>query len=305
MKMAITAALVTLVLVPAAAAQTTSTSVPTTTVSAPRPPDAFLSSNSGEVKGEIQNFCWIEGSLNICADRFQPIDPASALIAQPGESLTLRFDRPISPTRIRVFRSNVPAFPFPSENAFDVPAGNPTQFTLNLPPGTYFLGISTNWAQGDATYVFEVNVTGAPTTTSLPPPTTTTTTTLPPTTTTTRPATTTTSAPTTCGGRTATIVGTAGADTIFGTPGQAVILAGAGGDDIQGLGGDDIICGGAGNDRLLGGDGNDQLFGDARSDQLFGGNGNDTLDGGTEPDQCHGEAGTDAAFACEVITGLP
>ena len=52
MKMAVTAALVTLQLIPAAGAQTTSTSVTTTTaVPLPEPPDAFLSSDSGEVKG--------------------------------------------------------------------------------------------------------------------------------------------------------------------------------------------------------------------------------------------------------------
>jgi hypothetical protein len=288
-------------------------------VSTPRPPDAFLSSDSGEVKGEIQNYCWTEGSLGLCADRFQPIDPASALTVQPGEPLTLRFDRPISPTRIRVSRSNVPAFPFPSEGSFDVSAGNPTQFTLNLSPGTYFLGISTNWAQGDAIYVFEVNVMGAATTTSLPPPTTSTTTvpttTTGPTTTTTAPATTTTVPvttttappfpPGTCDGRTPTIVGTSGNDNIIGTPGPDVIVGGGGNDSISGLGGDDVICGGPGNDRLLGGDGDDRLFGEAGRDQLFGGPGNDSLNGGLNADQCHGESGTDTAAACEQISGLP
>jgi hypothetical protein len=62
-----------------------------------------------------------------------------------------------------------------------------------------------------------------------------------------------------CRDQTATIVGTAGNDTLRGTAGPDVI-AGLGGDDVlRGLDGPDVICGGVGNDLLIGGRGADVL----------------------------------------------
>jgi Ca2+-binding RTX toxin-like protein len=146
-------------------------------------------------------------------------------------------------------------------------------------------------------------------------------------TTTTTAATTTTSTTTppapTCDGRVATIIGTNGANAIYGTPGPDVIVGLGGGDAIYGLGGDDAICGGGGGDVMYGGEGNDRIFGEAdsdslrgengndylaggsASDQLIGGNDNDSLDGGSDADQCLGDAGTDSAVACESQSGIP
>lgn len=304
MRTAVTVVVVSLLLVPAAWAQTTTTTgIPTTTTvdappptlpppdQLPRPPDAFLGSASGEVRGEIQMSCWREPPLFVCSDRFQPIDPAVSLTVQTGELLTLRFDRPISPTRVTVFRSDRPAFPFPTVNALEVPAANPTQFRADLAPGTYFLSVSTLWEQGDATYVFEITVVASTTTT--------------------------------CNGRTPTIVGTDARDSIFGTPGVDVILGRDGNDVILGLGGDDVICGGEGADALLGGDGNDRLVGEAGDDGLVGGNGDDailggpgrdrlagdagadSLDGGGDRDMCVGGLGIDTGSACEATVGVP
>jgi Ca2+-binding RTX toxin-like protein len=66
-----------------------------------------------------------------------------------------------------------------------------------------------------------------------------------------------------CFGVTATIVGTAGSDTLNGTAGDDVIYGDAGDDIVYGGGGNDRICGGAGNDSLLGEAGNDKLDGGA------------------------------------------
>jgi hypothetical protein len=88
-----------------------------------------------------------------------------------------------------------------------------------------------------------------------------------------------------CGGRTATIVGTARRNRIKGTKKRDVV-AGLGGDDvIRGLGGDDIVCGGAGNDRLIGGNGRDTLIGAKGRDVLVGGPGRDKLRGGPGQDK--------------------
>lgn len=309
MRTAVTAVLVSLLSIPAAWAQTTSSTMSApTTVGAPgstmpppppgpRPPDAFLASGSSEVRGEFQLYCWSEPPLGVCADRFDPIDPAVALTVAAGAPVTLRFDRPISPTSITVSRSDRPAFPFPADNAFQVSAGNPTQFVADFPPGTYFLSVYTRWAQGDATYVFEINVVGASTTT--------------------------TGAGDTCNGLTPTVVGTDGRDAIFGTPGADVISGRGGNDAILGLGGDDVICGGAGADAVIGGAGSDQILGEAGddhltgqegddailggpgNDRLSGGAGTDSLSGGDGSDLCLGGLGVDTQSACETTSGVP
>jgi hypothetical protein len=83
----------------------------------------------------------------------------------------------------------------------------------------------------------------------------------------------------TCGGRTATLVGTARGDKLAGTAAGDVIVAGAGADRVNGKGGNDVICGGAGRDRLIGGIGDDRLRGGASRDRCEGGQGSNSFSG--------------------------
>src|SRR5512134_1612640 len=76
----------------------------------------------------------------------------------------------------------------------------------------------------------------------------------------------------TCGGETATLVGTEGPDVLTGTEGNDVIVA-LGGDDLVNGGGEglavDVICGGEGNDTLnAGGGAIAALSGDGGDDTL-------------------------------------
>lgn len=82
--------------------------------------------------------------------------------------------------------------------------------------------------------------------------------------------------------------GTAGPDTLNGTPT---------GDLIFGLGGDDLIRGLAGNDCLVGDSGDDRLLGGKGSDRLTGGAGDDTLVGGTGVNRYDAGAGYDIVKA--------
>lgn len=153
MRTAVATAVLVMLLAPAASAQT----VP----GQPRPPDAFLSSASGEVRGEIQFYCWSEpdgsgGFVAICGDNFNPIDPPQSLVVHQGEVVTLHFDRPIRPNSIRVNRSET-SLSTPLQT-FGVPADNPTQFRADFPPGNHIVTVSTTWPQGDAMYVFELTV---------------------------------------------------------------------------------------------------------------------------------------------------
>lgn len=84
----------------------------------------------------------------------------------------------------------------------------------------------------------------------------------------------------TCGGRVATIVGTAGPDRLHGTSGPDVIVGRAGHDEIEGRGGNDVICGNRGNDELEGNRGRDRLY---------GGRGHDEAEGGPGRDVCRAE----------------
>lgn len=128
-----------------------------------------------------------------------------------------------------------------------------------------------------------------------------------------------------CHGLKATIVGTAKADRITGTPGDDVIVALGGNDVVDGGDGLDVVCGDGGNDSihsgpgelglLYGGTGNDRLvaedagiglIGEAGDDTLIttyegtlldGGSGKDTIDGSDFPDVIDGGPGNDAIRA--------
>jgi Ca2+-binding RTX toxin-like protein len=100
-------------------------------------------------------------------------------------------------------------------------------------------------------------------------------------------------------GRTCTITGTPGADTLRGTRNRDVICGGGGNDRLLGLGGGDLLLGGAGKDVLLGAGGRDELSGGNGNDRLDGGNDLDLLDGGIGDDRLQGGPGDD------VLAGGP
>lgn len=100
----------------------------------------------------------------------------------------------------------------------------------------------------------------------------------------------------TCDGQTATIVGTAGADSLVGTAGADVIVGLGGKDTIAGLGGDDRLCGGRGVDTIDAGAGDDTVYGGADGAAVFiegdfveGGPGDDQLHGGLDPAESGGQ----------------
>jgi hypothetical protein len=98
-----------------------------------------------------------------------------------------------------------------------------------------------------------------------------------------------------CGGKNATLAGTAGKDELVGTSGDDVIVAFGGKDTIKGKGGADVACGGNGKDKLKGG---------ADNDKLKGQKGNDAMKGAAGEDKCVGGKGKDTAKKCEVTKSL-
>lgn len=124
----------------------------------------------------------------------------------------------------------------------------------------------------------------------------------------------------------ATITGTAGNDTLIGTPqadtisaldGNDVVFGLAGNDTIDAGNGDDAVYGdgrcpagatdasycstgetaGDGDDAISGGDGNDRLFGQGGNDAISGGNGADFIDGGSGKNALDGGDGADTIIA--------
>ena len=97
-----------------------------------------------------------------------------------------------------------------------------------------------------------------------------------------------------CAGRTATIVGTEGPETLKGTDGRDVIAALGGSDKVKAADGSDIVCGGRGKDRLSGQGGRDKLYGEAGKDKLSGGGGKgDLCNGGPNKDKAAGSCETE------------
>ena len=98
------------------------------------------------------------------------------------------------------------------------------------------------------------------------------------------------------------IVGTAGADTLRGTP-LTDVLVGLGGDDrLYAVGADryldgDTLLGGPGDDVLSGAFSRDDLSGGPGDDRLYGGRLGDRLVGGPGRDLVHGQAGNDLIYA--------
>lgn len=95
-----------------------------------------------------------------------------------------------------------------------------------------------------------------------------------------------------CQGSRASIIGTAGVDSLGGFDFK---------DVFQALGDDDSARGKDGNDRMCGQGGDDTLRGGPGKDDLFGGGGNDTLIGNGDEDECFGGGGADTFAGCEVM----
>lgn len=99
----------------------------------------------------------------------------------------------------------------------------------------------------------------------------------------------------TCFGRTVTIMGTPGDDTLIGQGGVSDVIYGGGGDDY--ISGGDFYFGDAfpGNapDYLCGGQGNDNVNGSPGDDHLNGGDGNDRVRGWSGSDVESGNDGND------------
>ena len=128
---------------------------------APEPPNAVLSGSRGEVQVTPRNYCWLDPTAGVthCAiDARAPGAPRGpSLSVHQGETLTLRFVAALQPTEVAVhLLEGVEAAP--------LRAANPTQFTVDLPPGTHDIDVFSRWLQGHTAHGVRLEVAPAPTT---------------------------------------------------------------------------------------------------------------------------------------------
>ena len=148
---------------------TTTTTIPPTTTTVPtvtrtpmvEPPRAILSASSGQVAGDLGDFCWPQaGGLTSCrVVDFVPglgPNPAQALTVTQGEVATLSFEAAPALAALRV--SSGP------NASLSAPVANPSRFTVDLPPGTHVITVNATFegANARATYYFKLQVVQAP-----------------------------------------------------------------------------------------------------------------------------------------------
>lgn len=102
------------------------------------------------------------------------------------------------------------------------------------------------------------------------------------------------------------IIGTARANSVFGSFGDESLIGLGGGDELSGGAGSDTLVGGGGRDKLFGGNGGDLISGDGGRDAIEGGRGRDILSGGGGADTLEGGGGRDeirGERGPDVLTG--
>ena len=155
---------------------TSSTSVTTTTVGATttttlpnpcadrpcttEPPGAVLSTSSTQLVPDRGSYCWRQpaGDTTMClALAAVPGYKPPLLVVTEGELVTVRFTAPVplAPEDVALVKAG--------ERLVALPAANPTEFRVDLPPGLHeSVWLSTRWLQGELQYSFRLEVRARP-----------------------------------------------------------------------------------------------------------------------------------------------
>ncbi len=148
------------------ATTTTTVAVTTTSTTAPHPctgrlctaepPGAVLSTASTQVVPDRGSYCWRDptGPLTGClalasVPGYQP----PLFTVTQGEVVTVRFTAPVAlvPDEVALVKSG--------DRLAVLPAGNPTQFRVDLTPGIHEnVSLMTRWLQGEVPYFFRIEV---------------------------------------------------------------------------------------------------------------------------------------------------
>lgn len=123
-----------------------------------RPPAATIAGGSGEVEMQQGSSCWEgdEGAA-LCVDTIPP-DPehTPALAVTGGETLRIRWATGEAPEGVEATIERVDGDGRPA--SFPLEAANPTELTVDLPPGSFLLTLFTLWDRGDASFFARLDV---------------------------------------------------------------------------------------------------------------------------------------------------
>ncbi|MGH9223867.1 MAG: hypothetical protein ACRD2W_08815 [Acidimicrobiales bacterium] len=133
----------------------------------------MLAAASGTQEAVYGGSCWrivppsqfpapIRCTSVLLADPF----PRAPLVVRPGETLTLRFEPPIRPSEVTIWRSAT--ITDQATPLFTAPAQSPTTFAANFPTGDSIVLAMVRFSQGLVPYHFAVTVRPLTTATDAP-----------------------------------------------------------------------------------------------------------------------------------------
>jgi hypothetical protein len=123
-----------------------------------RHPDATLHSAHGTAEGVATTFCWkVSPTQSLCACGPGWADPDTSADADPGEKVTVSFDRSDAPREANWSISDSYDGDPMAHGQLDV---NSLQVKVPTNPGRYWVQVRTVWPEGDILHVFKVNVVG-------------------------------------------------------------------------------------------------------------------------------------------------
>ena len=123
-------------------------------------PDAYLTAGSTEVEADRGTSCWsLAPGRSECLDAAGPRGGpgGTTLRVRRGAVVGLRFDRDDAPETLGAALDPAPVG---GDDAIGVAVepSNPTSFVVDVPPGTYDLGMGTAWPQGDMEFSLRIVV---------------------------------------------------------------------------------------------------------------------------------------------------
>ncbi len=124
-----------------------------------KPPVATLRAQAGWMEGVLSSHCWrYSETRSLCACGPGWDDPDVSVEAEPGEMLSVTFDRDDAPREGSWTISD--SYDGDSMLSGDV---DPKNVQLRMPtrPGTYWISTGTWWPEGDTFHIYKVHVVGA------------------------------------------------------------------------------------------------------------------------------------------------
>lgn len=121
------------------------------------PPDAYLTYNGRELKGEATSYNWQTSSSKRSTYTDQTPDPSDSMDVPQGAILKISFTRNGAPNDDGARYRTDPSLTAKS-TAIPIDKANPATIQANFPTGTVWVDVFTYWPEGDAEHTFKLHV---------------------------------------------------------------------------------------------------------------------------------------------------